>query len=252
MNGHSKSVVMTFVVALAFGLVAEARELGPGGPPRRVGGRTFGRRIGKVGMPAGGRAPRIVVRPTVKPLSPAGALAHKGGAGHLGKRGIVDDGDAAFSFKSGIIMDGSDTLKLRFDGNRDGNLKPGGHGLNPQNGHKPNGLYDSPGDDTFAPKALRQRLLLGVGDGFAMPDLRVHRRTGAKKQGMPAKTNEGPSKDADTDAGGGMNGTDYPSWDDLGAYPTDSDDPVIKDGAKFLLGIDGDGDDDNGDDDAST
>ena len=53
------------------------------------------------------------------------------------------------------------------------------------------GLYDSPGDDTFAPKVQRKRFLLGVGDGFALPDMRV-RASGASArpnaQGMDAET----------------------------------------------------------------
>ena len=95
-------------------------------------------------------------------------------------------------------------------------------------------LYDSPGDDMYKPERA----------GFALPDLRVHKRTGAKVQGKAAKTGKAPSKGAQGDPIADFTDTQYPTFDDLGAHPTDSDDPVVKEGAELLLGVDGDGDGD--------
>ena len=215
MNGRSKSVVVTFVVAMAVGVVAEARGHRPGG--RHIGAPTFARRVREVGVPARGRVPKLVTRDrlahsgwalTPQPFGPRMTGKRPQGIGNgariaRGRRYGPGQGDELHHPGKGVFHPGDWGLKRGFDGNRDGDLKPGdhgsatagtllaphekggddnfaaGHGFHPQGSHDPNGLYDSPGDDTFGTKVPRKRFLLGVGDGFALPDMRVRPRDGA-------------------------------------------------------------------------
>ena len=207
MNGHRTSVVVAFAVAMAVGLVAEGREFGPGKAGRHIGQR-------RVRRTRTGTAARSRKR--------VGKLIRKPGSR------IIDNGDAGFTRGKRVT-------------------KP----------------WDSPGDDTFKPgragfalpdlrvrgAAVKSGSSLapfekGGDDGFALPDLRVHKRPGAKVQSKAAKASKAPSKGAGGDPIADFDGTEYPTFDDLGAHPTDSDDPVVKEGAELLLGIDGDDDGD--------
>ena len=129
MNGRSKSVVMAFAMAMAVGLVGEARASGPG----KGGRRTANQRVSRSSKGTSERSPKRV--------------------------GTLIGGRSAKA--QGILVGGSDTLKcgrVGYDRNdhsdvarKIGIFAPGDWGIR-RGGASP---YDSPGDDTFKSRQLR-------------------------------------------------------------------------------------------------